>query len=394
MAGTLLVLNAGSSSLKFSLFPARRALGDRDVLCAGEVDGLLTKARLRAHDGAGTTLVERHLNGPADHTQALDAVLGFFEAHFDSHNLVAVGHRVVHGGRTFDAPVRIDARVIRQLRALVPLAPLHQPHNLAAIEAMAARHPKLPQIACFDTAFHMGQPDLATRFGLPQALYDEGVHGYGFHGLSYDYVARQLPQVMGAQAAEGRIVVAHLGSGASMCALKARKSVATTMRFTPLDGLVMGTRCGQIDPGVLLYLLDKKGMTAKALEDLLYHQSGLLGVSGISDDMRILLASSSPAAQLAVDLFVYQIGRELGSLAAALGGVDALVFTAGIGEHAIEIRRRVCADAGWLGIILDEDANRNGGPLISCSAVSAWTIPTNEDLMIARHVIEVLKSVP
>ena len=293
---------------------------------------------------------------------------------------------MVHGGIEFSAPVRVNAAVLDALARLVPLAPLHQPHNLAAIRAVAARAPELPQVACFDTAFHTGQPPLAQAFALPRRLTEAGLRRYGFHGLSYEYIAHLLPSV-DVRAASGRTVVAHLGNGASMCALAAGRSAASTMGFTALDGLPMGTRCGAIDPGVLLYLLEHEGMDARALEKLLYHESGLLGVSGVSSDMRALLASDDAHAREAVDLFVYRIVRELGSLAAALGGLDALVFTAGIGENAPSIRSRVCRAAAWLGIELDENANARGGPRISSagSRTSAWVLPTYEELMIALH---------
>jgi acetate kinase len=275
---------------------------------------------------------------------------------------------------------------MESLEAFVPLAPLHQPHNLGAIKAVAQRAAELPQVACFDTAFHRNQPDVAQAFGLPRQLTEEGVIRYGFHGLSYEYIASVLPEV-DPRAASGRTIVAHLGSGASMCAMLGGTSVASTMSFTPLDGLLMGTRCGAIDPGVLLYLMDQHRLDARGLEQLLYQQSGLLGVSGLSSDMRTLLASSDPRAAEAIDLFVYRIGRELGSLAAALGGLDAVVFTGGIGEKAALIRARVCHDASWLGLELDESANEAGGPRISRtdSRVAAWVLPTNEELMIARH---------
>jgi len=270
---------------------------------------------------------------------------------------------------------------------LVPLAPLHQPHHLSAIAALAKLHPRLPQVACFDTSFHRSQPELATRYALPRNLTDEGIRRYGFHGLSYEYIAGVLPEMLGEAGARGRVVVAHLGNGASMCAIKEGRSVATTMGFTTLDGLPMSRRCGALDPGVVLYLMQQKGLSADAVSELLYQSSGLLGVSGLSDDMKALLASSDPNAAEAVSLFVYRIGRELGSLVAALGGFDALVFTGGIGEHAGEIRRRVCRDASWLGLQLDEAKNRAGGPRITTgdSRTSAWMIPTDEDLMIARH---------
>jgi len=297
-----------------------------------------------------------------------------------------VGHRVVHGGPEFARPVRIDREVLARLERFVPLAPLHQPHNLAPIRMLLARRPDLPQVACFDTAFHSTNPPVAQRFAIPTELHDAGVRRYGFHGLSYEYVASVLPE-HDRRAASGKTVVCHLGNGSSMCAIEKGSSIASTMGFTALDGLAMGTRCGAIDPGVLLYLMDERKMDARAIEKLLYQQSGLLGVSGISSDMRKLLESNEPHAQLAVDLFVYRIRRELGSLAAALGGLDALIFTAGIGENSAVIRERVCRDATWLGVEVDSDANRSGGPRISTKAsrVSAWVLPTNEELMIARH---------
>jgi acetate kinase len=347
----------------------------------------------KAKDSAGVSLVDEYLAEGTTHEDALAALLRWLEGHFQDHRLVAAGHRVVHGGLLYTAPVRIDASVIVELRRLIPLAPLHQPHNLAAIAALSKLHPALPQIACFDTAFHHTQPEVATAFALPRRLTAEGIRRYGFHGLSYEYIASVLPDILGPAEADGRVVVAHLGSGASMCAMHRRKSVATTMGFTALDGLPMGSRCGNLDPGVVLYLIQEKGMTAQAVSDLLYHSSGLFGVSGVSDDMRTLLASDDPHAANAVALFVYRISRELGSLAAALGGLDALVFTAGIGEHAPEIRRRVCEQAVWLDVHFDEAANAAGGPRITItgSAASAWVIPTDEDLMIARHTWRLTK---
>ncbi len=309
------------------------------------------------------------------------------------HRLVGVGHRVVHGGLEYTHPVRVDAAVLDALRKYIPLAPLHQPHNLAPIAALLARSPQLPQIACFDTAFHSGAPAVAQAFALPREITDRGVRRYGFHGLSYEYIAEVLPQ-HDARAARGKTVVLHLGNGSSMCAIAGGKSIASTMGFTAADGLPMGTRCGSLDPGVMLYLIDELKMDARALEKLIYQQSGLLGVSGISSDMRTLEASTEPAAQAAIDLFVYRIGRELGSLAAALGGLDAIVFTAGIGENSRRLRERVCRDATWLGVELDAGANAGDGPRISTAAsrVSAWVIPTNEELMIARHTRRLLAS--
>lgn len=393
MSDAILVLNAGSSSIKFSVFPGHVRPSRQSLICDGECEGIGHRVHFKTKDRAGVSLVDEYLAEGTTHEDALAALMLWLEGHFQDHRLVAAGHRVVHGGSLYTAPVRIDASVIVELRRLIPLAPLHQPHNLAAIAALSKLHPALPQIACFDTAFHHTQPEIATAFALPRRLTAEGIRRYGFHGLSYEYIASVLPDILGPAEADGRVVVAHLGSGASMCAMHRRKSVATTMGFTALDGLPMGSRCGNLDPGVILYLIQEKGMTAPAVSDLLYHSSGLLGVSGVSDDMRTLLASADPHAADAVALFVYRISRELGSLAAALGGLDALVFTAGIGEHAPEIRRRVCEQAVWLGVHFDEAANAVGGPKITIadSRASAWVIPTDEDLMIARHTWRLTK---
>jgi acetate kinase len=298
---------------------------------------------------------------------------------------------VVHGGTRHHAPAKVDAALLADLDRLVPLAPLHQPHNLSAIRAVAAHRPDLPQVACFDTAFHTTQTELAQMYALPQALTDGGVRRYGFHGLSYEYIASVLPG-LDPRAASGRTIVAHLGNGASLCALAGGRSVASTMGFTALEGLPMGTRCGQIDPGVLIYLMDEHGMDARALEKLLYKESGLLGVSGRSSDMRVLLAADDARSRLAVDLFCYRAAREIGSLAAALGGLDALVFTAGIGEHAAPVRERILRQCAWLGVELDAAANAEGGPRLStaASAVSAWVVPTDEEGMIARQTLALL----
>jgi acetate kinase len=323
----------------------------------------------------------------------LDVLLQWCRHQFNGQHVIAVGHRVVHGGDRYSAPVLIDSVVISELQRLVPLAPLHQPHHLSAIAAVSKLYPGLPQVACFDTAFHHTQPGVATAFALPHSLSTEGVRRYGFHGLSYEYIAGQLDQILPKKIANGRIVVAHLGSGASMCAMHDRKSVATTMGFTALDGLPMGRRCGNLDPGVVLYLLQEKKMSADDVTNLLYQESGLFGVSGISDDMQTLLKSDDPRAEQAIALFVYRICRELGSLVAALGGLDALVFTAGIGEHAAEIRRRVCEVSAWLGLDFDSIANTKHARCITHndSKTSAWVIPTNEDLMIARHTTDILR---
>ena len=394
MSDAILVLNAGSSSIKFSMFPGHERPTRQGLICEGECEGIGHRIHFTAKDRSRTPLVDAHLTESTTHEEALAALLDWIEGHFQNDELVAAGHRVVHGGSLYTAPVVIDATVAAELRRLIPLAPLHQPHNLAAIDELSRLHPALPQVACFDTAFHHTQSEVATAFALPRRLTDEGIRRYGFHGLSYEYIASVLPGVLGAAAADGRVVVAHLGSGASLCALRKRRSVATTMGFTALDGLVMSRRSGNIDPGVILYLMQEKGMTAEDVSHMLYNESGLLGVSGLSDDMRTLLASDDPLAKDAVDLFVYRLGRELGSMAAALGGIDALVFTAGIGEHAAEIRRRVCEDAAWLGVDLDQSANLGGRALITHqdSRTSAWVIPTDEDLMIARHVWTLLNS--
>jgi len=390
VSDALLVLNAGSSSLKFSVFL------DEDPpqpLLRGQLEGLLMRPRFMARTGTDVVGEKEWPSGTKlGHEGAVDFLFTWARGGaLGEHRIVAAGHRIVHGGMKFTAPVLIDAETLCELESLVPLAPLHQPHNIAAIKAVAQIVPNLPQIGCFDTAFHRTQPALAQAFALPRRYADEGVRRYGFHGLSYEYVASVLPTI-DRRAANGRTVIAHLGNGASMCAVRNGRSIATTMSFTALDGLMMGTRCGAIDPGVLLYLIDRHGMDARSLQQLLYEHSGLLGVSGISSDMRELLTSAGPHAVEAVDLFVYRITRELGSLAAALGGLDALVFTGGIGENAVSIRSRVCAGARWLELELDEEANTKGGPCISRteSRVSAWVIPTNEELMIALHTRGVL----
>ena len=384
MADAIVVLNAGSSSLKFSLFALA---GDAlDLKLRGQIEGLATAPRFIAQDAAATTIAERTWPDALDHDGAIDHLLAFLQTQLGEQRLVAAGHRVVHGGVTFDRPVRIDAAVIAALEALVPLAPLHQPHNLAPIRAIAARAPGLPQVACFDTSFHRTQPPLAQTFALPPAITGRGVRRYGFHGLSYEYIAGAL-RALDPPAAAGRVVVAHLGNGASMCALRDGASMATTMGFTALDGLMMGTRSGALDPGVVLYLLDELNMDARAIENLLYRESGLLGVSGISSDMRTLLASPEPRARFAVELFCYRIGRELGSLAAALGGLDALVFTGGIGEHAAPVRAQVVGAAAWLGLALDSAANAAHATRVTTAAsrIPAYVIPTDEERMIARH---------
>ena len=391
MADAILVLNAGSSSLKFSAFLSRG--GELELFLRGQTEGLFTAPAFIARDSRGNPLAERRWEKGQSlgHEAAIAHLVDFLRRSMGSHRVIGVGHRVVHGGLRFFEPVRVDREVLRALEELIPLAPLHQPHMLAPIRHALEEMPELPQVACFDTAFHHGQPEVAQAYALPEEITSRGVRRYGFHGLSYEYISRALPG-LDPLAAKGRVVVAHLGSGASMCAIRAGRSVASTMGFTAVEGLPMGTRSGSVDPGVLLYLLSQLGMDARSIEKLLYNQSGLLGVSGISSDMRSLLASDAPRARLAVDLFVYRVGRELGSLVAALGGLDALVFTGGIGEHAATIRERIVQDAAWLGLRLDPTANASHGPRLTLpdSLVPAYVIPTDEELMIARHARDLI----
>ncbi len=393
MSDAILVLNAGSSSLKFTEFLV--GSGGLEAVVSGNLEELYGSARFRAKDADGKIIGEHAWAEDAapQHTGALEFLFGWLRKHASDTNVIAVGHRVVHGGNAYAAPVRIDATILEKLAEFIPLAPLHQPHNLLPIRVIAERRPELPQVACFDTAFHQTAPALAQAFALPASITDRGVRRYGFHGLSYEYIASVLPQ-HDPRAAAGKTVVLHLGNGASMCAMQNCKSVASTMGFTAVDGLPMGTRTGNLDPGVVLYCMQELKMDAAAIESLLYKQSGLLGVSGVSSDMRELIESSDRKAKLAIDLFVYRIGRELGSLAAALGGLDAIVFTAGIGEHAAPIREGVCRQAAWLGIEFDTQANAaSGARCIStpASRVAAWVVPTNEELMIARHTWKLAK---
>ena len=384
MTGLVLAINAGSSSLKFALFPAD---SPGAAAARGEITELATAPRLLAHDPAKAVLVDRQWPaGLADpFATALDALLGFAESHLDGHGLAAIGHRIVHGGAGHVAPELITTALLAALEALAPLDPLHMPHSLAPVRAAATARPELKQVACFDTAFHHTMPPLARMVAIPRAWADEGVRRYGFHGLSYEFIARQLADCAPALA-RGRVVVAHLGSGASLCALRGGASIATTMGFSALDGLAMATRCGSLDPGVVLYLL-RKGLNAADIEDLLYRQSGLLGVSGISGDIRVLLDSRDPRAQEAVELFTYRIATEAGGLVSALGGLDGLVFTAGIGEHSAAIRGAVCDRLAWLGVALDPAANAGEPGRISSpqSAVEVWVIPTDEEAVIAAH---------
>jgi acetate kinase len=382
MTDAILVLNAGSSSVKFALYEARTLA----LLCRGGMSGLGETAKLSVTGPLGP-LIQEHvaLSATAAHAQAVTALIAALHDGAVEVTLVAAGHRVVHGGARFASPVPVDEDVFAELSTFSPLAPNHQPHNLAAIRAVAKAWPDLPQVACFDTAFHRTQPRLAQLFALPRALTEEGILRYGFHGLSYDYIASVLPRFAGARA-DARVIVAHLGHGASMCAMHGRQSIATTMGFTALEGLMMGTRCGALDPGVVLHLLQQKQMTAKAVDDLLNNRCGLLGVSGLSDDVRALEQSRAPEAAEALDLFAYRAAREIGSLVAALGGLDVLVFTAGIGEHAAGMRARILDRSRWTGIEPDADANARNAARISASssAVDVFVIPTDEEIVIAR----------
>jgi len=395
MSRHILTLNAGSSSVKFALFPGAGS-GDalQRAMWVGQADGLGPglAARLLIRDAENKTLLDTTLDGDAaSHQGALAALLAWRADHAGDVQIAAVGHRVVHGGMHFTAPVRIDAQVIESLAALEPLAPLHQPHNLAGVRAAMQAFAGVPQVACFDTAFHASQPDVNRRFALPRALHDEGVRRYGFHGLSYESIVAQLGAV-DARLATGRLIVAHLGNGASMCAIEGGRSVATTMSFSPLDGLTMGTRCGQLDAAVVLYLQRARGMTPDEVERLLFRESGLLGLSGVSSDMRALEASTSHAAVEAVDHFVEQIVQQMGRLAAALRGVDGIVFTGGIGENAAALRDRVLAACAWMGVQPATAANQKGATRLTTadSAVAAWVIRTDEEAVIARHARQVL----
>jgi acetate kinase len=385
MTPALLVLNAGSSSLKFAVFRAGPA-GALEVQYRGLIEAIGRNARFRLVHAADAGDRADQALAAADHEAALGHVLDWLASRHPDLDLRAAGHRVVHGGTDYRQPVRVDAGVVADLEQLVPLSPLHQPHSLAGIRALARLRPELPQIACFDTAFHHTLPPRARRFALPRDLEERGIRRYGFHGLSYEYIASVLPHHLG-DAADGRVVVAHLGNGASLCAMRQRRSVETSMSFTPLDGIPMASRCGALDPGVLLYLMREEGMTPAQLDELLHHRSGLLGVSGSSGDVRALLASADPRAADALELFAYRTAQAIAGHAVALDGLDALVFTAGIGEHAAAVRAAICRHLGWLGLILDEAANARHGPRISRpdSPVSAWVIATNEEKVIAQH---------
>jgi len=381
-----LVLNAGSSSLKFCVF--QRPLGEGWRLEArGQIEGIGTAPSLSVKDANSESLAKQKLDAEVqDGRDAVAALAAWLRSKYGGSRVLGVGHRVVHGGSRFKGPTILNQQILSELAEFIPLAPLHQPYNLAAIEAVFERLPGVPQVACFDTSFHRGQSAVAELIPLPLELRQAGLQRYGFHGLSYEYIASVLPQVA-PEIATGRVIVAHLGSGASLCALRDGKSVDSTLGFTALDGLCMGTRPGSIDPGVVLHLFQGLSLSAKEVETLLYKKSGLLGISGISNDMRDLLGRSEPEARLALDYFVYRAAKEIGALTAVLGGIDGLVFTAGIGENSPEIRQRICEACMWLGIELDEGANTNHIPKISAdkSKVSVWVIPTNEELMIARH---------
>jgi acetate kinase len=393
MSETILVVNAGSSSIKFQLF----SLGGGDQLqrrLKGQIEGIGVRPHLAAKGAKGDVLIDK--TWPAaeatDVPAALGKVVEFLRAEIGALP-IAVGHRVVHGGPDYSAPILINAAVVEKLQAFAPLAPLHQPNNLGPIRTLLQRQPQLPQIACFDTAFHRGHPEVADRYALPQQFYEEGVRRYGFHGLSYEYIASQLPK-LAPDIAKGRVVVAHLGSGASMCAVHAGRSVESTMGFTALDGLPMGTRPGQLDAGIVLYFLTEKGLSAKEIERLFYYDSGLKGLSGISNDVRDLLASADPRAKFALEYFVYRISLFAGTLAAAMRGIDGFVFTAGIGENAPIIRDAVAKRLAWIGLELDPAANAKGTGRISApgSRVACYVIPTDEELMIARHTLNVLRA--
>jgi acetate kinase len=381
-----LVLNAGSSSLKFCVFGRAEVEGWR-LESRGQIEGIGTSPRISAKNAGGEALISQKPDAEVrDSRDALNALAVWLRSQYGSRRVVGVGHRVVHGGEKFTGPTVVTPQVLADLYRLVPLAPLHQPHNLAAIEAVWEKLPGVPQVACFDTSFHRTQPILARLIPLPRAICGAEVQRYGFHGLSYEYISTMLPEAA-PEIARKRLIVAHLGSGASLCAMKEGKSVDSSLGFTALDGLCMGTRPGSIDPGVILYLFQGLGLSAAEVETILYKKSGLQGISGISNDMRDLLRSSEPEARLAVDYFVYRAAREIGGLAAVLGGIDGLVFTAGIGENSPEIRARICESSAWLGVELDAQANAGNRATISTpqSKVSVRVIPTNEELIIARH---------
>ncbi len=381
-----LVLNAGSSSLKFCVFERPENEGWR-IAGRGQIEGIGTSPRLSAKDDQGNKLVDEQLDASVNTGDAaVNTLAAWLRSKWGGSRVLGVGHRVVHGGARFAQPTIVTKQVLEELEKLIPLAPLHQPYNLGAIKAVFERLPDVPQVACFDTSFHCGHTPVADLIPFPEEIRKGGVQRYGFHGLSYEYIASVLPEVA-PEIANKKVIVAHLGSGASLCAMENRKGVDSSLGFTALDGLCMGTRPGSVDPGAVLYLFQNLGLSAKEVESILYKKSGLLGISGISNDMRDLIDREEPEAQLAVDYFVYRVSKEIGALAASLGGVDAIVFTAGIGENSPEIRKRICKAAAWLGLELDHEANTSKQTRVSTpqSKVSIWVIPTNEELMIARH---------
>lgn len=393
MAEAILALNAGSSSIKFALYELGHTA--QHLMTHGVIDGIGEAPRFTIQALDGST-IEQHdwaVSTAVSHEDLLKPLLAWITSHLSDGGLVAVGHRIVHGGHAFRSPVRIDASVMTELERLVPWAPLHQPHHLAAVRAISCLVPDVVQIACFDTAFHADMPSIATDLALPRAYAAAGIRRYGFHGLSYEYLADRL-HAFAPTLAEGRVIMAHLGNGASLCAMRHGRSIDTTMGFSTLDGLMMGTRCGSLDPGVVLHLLQTSGLSAHQIEHLLYQECGLLGVSGISGDMRTLQASDSPCAKEAIELFIYRIVKGIGALALALGGLDALVFSAGIGEHAASIRSHVCEGLAWLGVECDELANDLHETLISSahSAVRVFVIHTDEEAMIARHAAELIQA--
>jgi acetate kinase len=388
---SILVVNAGSSSLKFQVFETDgKSILSRRL--KGQMDGIGTRPRLRAEDANGKSVASQtYAEEEVPDVATAIRVTGAWLRSTQNFSLVAVGHRVVHGGPEFSRPLLVDTAIIEELERYSPLAPLHQPNNLAPIESLLKNNPELPQIACFDTAFHRGHSPLADHFAIPEHFYQEGVRRYGFHGLSYEFVAKRLEELFPGST-KSRLIIAHLGSGASMCALLDGKSVESTMGFTALDGLPMGTRPGQIDPGVLLYLIAQRGMTADAVQDMLYQQCGLKGLSGISNDLRELETSDAPSAALAIDYFIYRIAMSAGMLAAALGGLDGFVFTAGIGENSVTMRARIAEKLKWLGAELDATANAQRAPLISLptSRIKLYVIPTDEERMIAEHTLGII----
>ncbi len=392
MSEVILTLNAGSSSVKFALFKAGES--EPELVAKGQVEGIGTAPHFIAKDAEGALLAESYwkpVGGGEGHAVAFRQIWRWLSDALEGKSLLAVGHRVAHGGEQYTHPVIIDEDVVRELTRLVPLVPLHQPHNLASMRAVSRNHPKLLQVACFDTAFHRRRSAVSDCFAIPHDLYEQGIRRYGFHGISYEYITDRLGKIA-PDLSQGRVVIAHLGSGCSMCAVHQGKSVETTMSFSALDGLPMGTRCGTLDPGVLLYLMRQERLGVEALEDMLYKRSGLIGISGVSNDMRALQESNEPRAKKAIDYFLYRIGQSLGALTAALGGLDALVFTAGIGENDPTIRARVCEDAAWLGFEVDPMANERQDLRISVEGgtPSAWAIPTDEERMIAMHTFKLV----